>query len=856
MNLNLFISYAHKDEGFKETLEENLSILKRQGLINTWSDRDITPGSNWEDEISENLNTADVIILLISSSFIASDYCYSREVKVAVERHDKNEALVIPLLIRRCSWEDTPFSKIQSIPTDLKPISSWDNVDEGWYDAIEGIKKAIKKLTEERIHQRKKELPVLAEVVPEVSNETVDWLNDICISLSHRSVDKLKLFDLYTPCDLKITEYKSNNEDDLDYISSDKLLIKGYYLITGEEQQGKTSLLKYIYNESGLDKSPAVFLNSEDLNSSNVKPILEKAFLSQYINYDFNDFITNPKKVLLIDNINNTKLNAKHLSLALRNLKDTFDHIIITCNDTYSYSYQDIAEFSGFMVLELLGMGHSKRDELIEKWVSLGNEELIDEETLYSTCDEFKNKLNTIIRKNIVPPKPVYVLIILQMFEAYSKQNLELTSYGHCYQQLVYQSLTNAKVPNNEVGKYINVLTELAWEMHINNGSIPSSSLRDFFRKYQEMFLSVDWELILEKLTSNSILIEKDNKILFKYPYIFYFFAAKKIAEDYSKSDEVEVEFKKLLSKLHKEDYANILVFVTHHTKDLWVLNEINSTLESLFSDQNVAKLSKDQLGFMSEFISRIHNLVMETTREIKEERRKVSDRLDKIEKMECIEKEDPEMEEPDILININKAFKGMEVAGQIIRNRYAEMTKNDLTLLAGNGSNTGLRFLNYFIELSDNMKKEVANLIKKAIATDPDITDAELERKSATMFMQMTYSVINAVVRKIASSIGSKEATEIYKQLEKDSNHSPAMILLNQAIDLEFRKSLNTNSLKDTVAKLKNNPVCLRILKEMIISHIYMFPVGYREKQQVSELLNLSTKSQRIMDTKKLGKG
>ncbi|HHS8295674.1 TPA: NACHT domain-containing protein [Yersinia enterocolitica] len=706
----------------------------------------------------------------------------------------------------------------------------------------------------------------IIEKKPEASQSTKDWLNDISISLSHRARDKLNLFDLYVPCDLKVNEYSSSIEDDIDYISSKKLISEGYYLITGEEQQGKTSLLKYIYSEAGKLSYPSIFLNEEDLKSSSVDSILEKAFYLQYDNYCYDAFLESNKKILLIDNINNVKLNDKHLSLALSHLKTIFNHIIITCSDTYAYNYQDIAEFSDFSILELLGMGHSKREELIEKWVSLGKEESIDDETLYSTCDEFKIKLNAIIRKNIVPPKPVYVLILLQMFEAYSKQNLELTSYGHCYQQLVYQSLSNAKVPNNEFGKYINVLTELAWEIHLNNGSLVSSNLNLFFTKYQDMYLSVNFEIIVDKLMSNSILINKNNRISFKYPYIFYFFIAKKIAESYSKDKSIETEFKKLLSMLHKENYANILVFVTHHTKEPWILNEINNTLVDLFKEQSIATLSKDQLGFMADFISNIQKLVLETTKKIKEERKKVSDNLDEMEKKEIRKEnknitdnnteEEEEEEEPDILVKINKTFKGMEVTGQIIRNRYAELTKNDLLNLANNSSSAGLRFLNYFIELSDNMKKEITNLIKNAISIEPDITNEQLEKRSTTMFMHMTYSVINAVVKKTATSVGSKEATEIYKKLEVDSGYSPAMILLNQAIDLEFRKSLDIVTLKETVIKLKQNPVCLRILKEMIILHVYMFPVGYKEKQQISELLDLSTKSQRIMDSKKIGKG
>lgn len=150
MSISVFISYSHKDESFKETLEEHLSLFKRQGLITTWNDRDILAGSEWENEISSNIMSSDVIILLVSSTFIASEYCYSKEVMAAIERHDKNDAVVIPLIIRRCHWDQTPFSKIQGIPKDGRPIASWPNLDEGWYDAIDGLKKTINKILEEK----------------------------------------------------------------------------------------------------------------------------------------------------------------------------------------------------------------------------------------------------------------------------------------------------------------------------------------------------------------------------------------------------------------------------------------------------------------------------------------------------------------------------------------------------------------------------------------------------------------------------------------------------------------------------------------------------------------------------------
>ncbi|MDR3432060.1 MAG: hypothetical protein P4L95_09200 [Rouxiella aceris] len=303
-----------------------------------------------------------------------------------------------------------------------------------------------------------------------------------------------------------------------------------------------------------------------------------------------------------------------------------------------------------------------------------------------------------------------------------------------------------------------------------------------------------------------------------------------------------------LLKDLHREDYANILVFVTHHTKDSWVLEEIKSTLASLFVEQKPATLSKEQLHFMSEFIAQIPELIIEQ-RGIREERDKVNARLDQI------EKNSDDYEQPDILAKINKTFKGMEIAGQIIRNRHATLTKDALFQLANQGSITGLRFLDYFIELSDVAKNEVVNLIGKSLQDHPNVTNEQINKQAANIFQHLTYGIINGVIRKIASSIGSKQAAEIYKKISEETP-SPALILLDQAISLQFNRDVDFNKLNTSVTMLKPNPVCTRILKEMVIQHTYMFPVNFREKQQLSEMLDISIKQQRIMDAQKRAKG
>ena len=252
----------------------------------------------------------------------------------------------------------------------------------------------------------------------------------------------------------------------------------------------------------------------------------------------------------------------------------------------------------------------------------------------------------------------------------------------------------------------------------------------------------------------------------------------------------------------------------------------------------------------MSEFMKAIPELIIEQ-REIQNERDKQNERLDQMKR----NSDDKDEVELDILANINKTFKGMEIAGQIIRNRHATLTRDAMEELAKTGANAGLRFLEYFIKISDAAKKEIVKLISTHLSEHPNLTNREIEKQAENAYLHLTYGVINGITRKIASSVGSKEALEVYREMEKNVG-TPAFHLIRQAIELQFNKSINIEHISSCVKQLKDNQVCLRILKEMVIQHIYLFPVDYKEKQQLSHLLGISVQGQRWMDTKKTGKG
>ncbi|MEH2280366.1 MAG: toll/interleukin-1 receptor domain-containing protein [Nostoc sp.] len=146
--IELFYSYAHEDEKLRDKLEKHLTLLRREGVITEWHDRKIGAGKEWQNEIDTHLNSSQIILLLVSANFIASDYCWDIEVKRAMERYEAKEARVIPIILDSVDWESAPFGRLQALPKNGKAVKKWGNHNDAFLSVAQGIRIAIKDLIE------------------------------------------------------------------------------------------------------------------------------------------------------------------------------------------------------------------------------------------------------------------------------------------------------------------------------------------------------------------------------------------------------------------------------------------------------------------------------------------------------------------------------------------------------------------------------------------------------------------------------------------------------------------------------------------------------------------------------------
>jgi len=186
--ISIFVSYSHQDERFRKALTTQLDALKGHGPTTVWSDHRISGGQEFDRVIARQLHGADLILLLVSPHFLASKYCYSIELKTAMKRHHRGSTRVLPIIVRPCVWDKTPFAKLAAVPRDGKPVTMWRPQDSAYLDIAKAIRTILEEFTKSK--PRPKTAPRTSgsrraparrpDTAPDsVTVHSVDWRADI-----------------------------------------------------------------------------------------------------------------------------------------------------------------------------------------------------------------------------------------------------------------------------------------------------------------------------------------------------------------------------------------------------------------------------------------------------------------------------------------------------------------------------------------------------------------------------------------------------------------------------------------------------------------------------------------------------
>ncbi len=844
-SLKLFIGYSHIDESHIGEFIKHIAPLKSNGLIQEWYDRKITAGGEFKDDINNNLENADIICLFISANFLSSSACMG-EKKKALDLRKKYGISVISIILSACGWQDDKeISSLLVLPKDGREISNFPDLNIAWNNVYEGLKGAIER-----------ELRIKQLVISAKFNDFLNSTDLLTKAHSHKKAVFLEDIFVYP----ELVKYDDLREYEKK-ICSDELIedFTEYprILIAGEDQSGKTALCKKMYIElRKMNFVPIYVSEKNNQNQGRMVHRIEKAYKEQYGESVLFEGIDKKRIVPIVDDFHYAKKKEEYIQdLAI------YCYQIVIVDDIFSLNFKDENLIKSFNQFKIKQFSPSLRNYLIKKWVSLSDNISIvngKENEIYKGIDSATELVDTTLGKifssGIMPAYPFFILSIISAYETFEKPlDQEISSQGYCYQALIYLFLRKQEVKNDEIDTYINFLTEFAFYIYATKKQELSADEFDLFMStYLEKFnFPIKKETLLKNLQNTKIVsVDSCNNYSFNYPYLYYFFIAKYLAEHREDNKKI-IDY--IINNLHKNENAYIAIFISHHSKNVYILDEIILNALCLFDKHEPAKLTKGELDFFDDEMGHIVKAVLPTgsssPEKVRAERLKKEDLMEQSNENEGKQKtSETEEIDDDLGRELRRSIKTVEVMGIIIKNRAGSLEKEKLEHVFEEAMKVHLRILTSFFELIKQKEQQhqivdfIKNRLNVIIKDKPKKPSQEqLEKISKKIFWSMNFSVVFGFVSKIVHSLGSDKLQLIVDKV--CSGSAPASFLVKHGILLWYSKNLQVDTIAIRIDKNDFSETAKRIMKFMIVSHCSMHKVGFKEKQKIENKLGIPTK-------------
>lgn len=847
--MKLFISYSHEDEKHIEDFIKHIAPLKNNGLVEEWYDRRIEAGKNFQNTIDNNLENADIICLFISASFLASNACM-KEKKEALILKDQNGIRVIPIILSPSGWlEDFELKELLAIPTDGKPITDFTDKNTAWQDVFKWLKKVI----QTEIYQRSLK-------TSDSFNKFLD--NTDLLQKSHPEKDIVKLEDIFIYPNVSVyddlKEYKK--KESLEVVFKQISQLKRI-LIAGEDQSGKTAICKTLFKDLKRKGYVPVYL-SDKTNQylGNIDYKIEKALNEQYVDIDI-DKIDLKRIVPIIDDFHYAKHKEKHLEHLTK-----YDIQIIVVDDIFGLNIRREALIASFSHLKIKQLSPSLRYELIKKWTDLTDKKdgPIKDNDYYQALDKrievIEQALGKVIGKGIMPSYPFFILSIISTYDTFDKPlDKEITSQGYYYQALIYFYLRKQGVKNEHFDTYLNFLTEFSFELFsLKKSEISQHEFDTFLESYlSEYNFPVKKDELLKNLTVTQILlIDSFNNYSFYYQYIYYFFIAKYLAEN---AEQERDNIERIISNLHKNENAYIAIFISHHSNNEQILDEILLNSMHLFDKFEPATLDKKETSFFDDKIDNIIKAVLPSKNSTPEiERSKLQKQKDTQEEfeeennksIEQIEEDD----EDELGIELRRCIKTVEVMGRIIRNRSGSMKKTKLVEIFEEGMNVHLRILTSFFDIikQNDAEKEIVEIIQKRLNAiiqyvelekGKELGKEQLKKIAKAIFWNLNFQVTYGLLNKIIHSLGADTLIPVVESA-CDKMDTPASFLVKHGILMWYSKNLQIDNIANYIENDGFSKTAKNILNYQIANHCALHSVNFKDYERIEKKFGIPRKS------------
>lgn len=747
------------------------------------------------------------------------------------------------------------------------------NLHENEYKVLtytwDGHQYSVNRTSEYQPLKRNKELRVQ---VFENTARFQEWLVDAGAAFTHPEKGTLTLQDIFVYPTLINRSYVTKSTTNENAIASEHvlehILQQEQILILGSERSGKTTLSKALYLEFLHKQMPAVLIQGELIKSHDKKSfmkLVEKAFQEQYdVNFEQYQQLDKHSRILIIDDLHKCKINQKGLHILLDSIMSSFGKIVCFADDLFeieriTQNSTEADSLLSYKQYEIKQFGYLLRGKLIRRWFELGREYLDSNTAIVRKIAQAENLVNTLIGKNLLPSFPIFILSILQSYEATTNHNTALGSYGYHYEALITANLSQAKSRSRMISldMLYTYLSKVAYYMFSENmQTIDANALDDMMQNYRkEHKLRFNNNEMLEILESARMISKQSEGVYeFRYKYVYYYFVAKYIEDNlHTKQyqDELRDKIRVMVDRIHVEDYSNIILFLVYLTKDEETILYILSKAKGLYSEYKPCDLALD-VEFINN-ISTLHVPLHLLNGQPQDNRERYQRELDNHEPTEANTSEndgrDIEDETISRVLKINVAFKTLQIMGQILRNFPGALHGNIKFQITSESYLLSLRTLQGLLSIIKEDLQNIREILSEFIKNNTQVKGPdELATRVDELIFWLCQLISYGFIKRVSQAVGSEYLEETYKEVYASSSDA-SFSLIDMSIKLDHFQGFPDDQILKIYRQLGKNNFSVNILRRMVRDHLYLFPVDYKKRHGICQKLDIKINDPQMLN-------
>jgi hypothetical protein len=550
------------------------------------------------------------------------------------------------------------------------------------------------------------------------------------------------------------------------------------------------------------------------------------------------------QKLIILDDIDESKLNIKYKLVFLGELRKQANHIICSADETLLLNLnvapqEEILQIAEFKSYRLRDMGHARRDQIIQRWYQAGREETITDDELFNIVETSRNIIDGVLGTNFVARKPLIILILLQAIESGHSEDFAHRGFVRYYKYLIDTALLT-NIPKSKIELYYAFLPEIAYACFQSDnqmiGKEAFSALNAEFAERKGLHLD-SISAVQSSLITLGVMRPHDGGFRFKYSFIYYYFLGQYFSDHMAKSD-VKQRVVDICNNLHIRENANIIVFTSYHTPDL-VLENVLRVANSLFTEEEPFNFTQAQAQALNHLVDESPRVLISP--QVKTERAKLIKARDQVEEKDSDDTKNPQ----DFSARLDAGWRSAEIIGQMLKNHFAKFDAGPKRELYLAGSLVMLRMLNTFLNLFMKDTEALASSLKAKIPT------IETEKDARRAVFGIANFFVCGLIKACSKNLGTDTLSKTYEDVTKQED-TTIFRVLSLTIKLDAFEKFPMEELRALAEECKDNKLAMTTLRFLVRIRLYMRPIEDRgHHQQICDAIGLSPVIQLIQEKK-----